>query len=1019
MKIRAKIEGATLLLVTLVATGMLLLLTVVAVRGQGTEPPPATPLSPPVGGMKAGSAGAGYVTRRAEPHSWRPTTSSATAPVLVIMDSYPWDSTGIQYILNTYGIPYDQVNSSAIPTIDLSPYAVVIIPSVQGSGYYNTYNSNLAKFEAYVAAGGVLELHGATQVDETPYPAPPGGVVNNYATDSYNYLEDPAHPLVVGVPSPMSGGWASHNYFTNIVTGTTVIATQGSTPGGEPTLIEYPYGSGLVIASGQTLEYGYRNNQDAGIILQNMIPYAYSRATGGFVTLTPDQIGGGPFGAVVSYTLTLHNYTGISDTFDLMATGNGWPITFWDGGQITNTGPVSDGGSMEFTVQVAIPPSALPGDVDTAIIQATSVTSPTVHFDTATITTTAVCSPALVFSGQSARTVGLYDAYEYGGQKFTHVYLNAHTTSGGDSMNAAVQAYHPALGTWQTLGEWWSVGPDQLLINQFDIPPVYSSVRVQLNDTWGYQAYYDYRFILCRQPAVDLDPPLQGTLTQAGRTAIYTQTVTNYMMTRDSFDLMASGNIWPTTFWDGPTQINNTGLLADLETFAFTVKVELPASASMGDSDQATIRARSVASPAVSDTGSLRTVVLAYPWVQAFGEEWAPDGSTDREQYLDIVRSSGTIAAQVTDDWDWQYSAPAVAAYPREAIVAAWTGPYRWNGTASYYNIEYAALDTDGHTVISVTQVSDNISTTIYTFDGYPAPAVAPTDGNVLIAWYRYEEVPDSLYNIYYAVRSPAGTEVLPPTALTTNTTSTVQDYYDVSAAAFGDGRFAVAWQHNDNGVGDIYHAVLDSAGGLIAGPVNLTHNTGGSDYNPRANRLADGNVLLAWYGYHGSGYEIYYAVLDSAGNVVHPVTRLTDVPYDADYPDAVGLRNGNTVVAWQQEGYYPNWGLQMAYAVLDSTYTATVATQILTNTLSNDNCCVSLARDGADNAVFTWRDSNMDRIYYALVDHSGGVRTTPMVFRTARGSRLDISSWGAASGSLPSAWTYLPLVVRNRTPSQ
>jgi len=817
----------------------------------------------------------------------------------------------------------------------------------------------------------------------------------------------------------MWGSGASHNYFTDIITGTTIIATQGSTPGGEPTLVEYAYGSGLVIASGQTLEWGYRWNQDPGIILRNMIPYAYSRATGGFVTLTPDQIGGGPPGAVVSHTLTLHNHTGITDTFDLTTTGNGWPTTFWDSGQITDTGPVSDRRSISFTVQVAIPASASPGDGDTAIIQAASVTSPTVHFDTATITTTAICSPNLVFSGQSAWATSLNDTYEYSGQELTHIYLNAHTSSGGNSMEATVQVYDPGLGAWQMLGQWWGVGPDQLLVNQFDTPPVYSAVQVELRDDSGYQVYYDYQFIVCREPVVALNPLSQQGLVQSATTAVYTQTVTNYMMATDSFDLSASGNSWPVTFWDGPMQINNTGPLADQETFTFTVKVDVPASASMGDSDQATILAQSVASPAVSDSTSLRTAVLAYPWVQAFREQWAPDASTDWEQYLDIVRSPGIVTAQVTDDWSGPYSAPAVAAYPREAIVAAWTGPYSWSGTASYYNIEYAALDADGHTVISVTQVSDNISTTIYTFDGYPAPAVSPTDGNVLIAWYRSEEVPDSLHNIYYAVRSPAGTEVLSPTALTTNTTSTVQDYYDLSAAAFGDGRFAVAWRHNDDGVYDVYYAVLDSAGGLVTGPVNLTHNTEYDDYGPRANRLADGNVLLTWHGYHGSGYEIYYAVLDSAGNVVHPLTRLSDMTYGAYSPDAVGLRSGDTVVAWQQEGYYPDWGPQVAYAVLDSTYTATVATQVLTNTLSNDNCCVSLARDGDDNAVLTWRDSNMDRIYYALVDNAGAVRTWPMVFRVARGSQLDVSWWGAASGNLPPVRVYLPLVVRNYTPGQ
>jgi len=436
-------------------------------------------------------------------------------------------------------------------------------------------------------------------------------------------------------------------------------------------------------------------------------------------------------------------------------------------------------------------------------------------------------------------------------------------------------------------------------------------------------------------------------------------------MATDSFDLSVAGNSWPTTFWDGPTQINNTGSLTDLETFTFTVKVEAPAGANGGDFDQATIFARSIASPAISDSASLRTIVLAYGWVQSFSDYWAPDSSTDREQYLDIVRPSGIVAAQMTDDQYSPSTAPAVAAYPREAIVAAWTGPYRWNGTDNYYNIEYAALDTDGHTVISVTQVSDNISATIYTFDGYPAPAVAPTDGNVLIAWYRYEEVSDDLYNIYYAVRSPAGAEVLSPTALTTNTTSTVQDKYDLSAAAFDDGRFAVAWQHYDDGVYDIYYAVLDSAGGLITGPVNLTHNTDYDDYGPRANRLPDGNVLLTWEGDHAVGYEIYYAVLDSAGNVAHPPTRLTDAPYGAYDPDAVGLRNGKAIVAWEQDGYYPDSGSQMAYAVLDDVYytpTVPITTPtIITNTLSNDNRYVSLARDEDDNTVLTWRDSNVE----------------------------------------------------------
>ena len=721
-------------------------------------------------------------------------------------------------------------------------------------------------------------------------------------------------------------------------------------------------------------------------------------------------------GQSVVYEGFLVNATGQTDSFDLSLSGNTWNTNL----SLTNTGPLPDGGWIPFTVQVAIPAGAAAGDADTATIQATSVASPTVYSATATMATTAICGPNLVLSGQSSWAVSQDDTYNYGGQRLTHIYLHAHTTSGENTMEATVQGYDSSLGTWQALGTW--EGVEHLLIDQYHIPPLYSAVRVQLRDDWAYETYYDYRFVVCQEPAVALNPLSQQSLAQLGTTVVYTQTVTNYAMATDSFDLSATGNSWPTTFWDGPTQINNTGPLADLETFTFTVKVEAPAGASVGDSDTATIRAGSVAAPAVSDSASLRTIVLAYGWVQSFSDHWAPDNSTDREQYLDIVRSSGIVAAQVTDDQYWPSTAPAVAAYPREAIVAAWTGPYGWNGTDNYYNIEYAALDTDGHTVISVTQVSDNISATIYTFDGYPAPAVAPTDGNVLIAWCRYEEVSDSLYNIYYAVRSPAGAEVLSPTALTTNTTSTVQDQYP-SAASFGDGRFAVAWQHYDDGVNDIYYAVFSSDGGLIAGPVNLTHNVLEDDYQPRANRLTDGNVLLTWGGYHGFGSEIYYAVLGSTGDVVHPATRLTDVPDGAYDPDAVGLRNGKAIVAWQQYGYYPDSGSQMAYAVLDDVYytpTVPITTPtVITNTLSNDNLCVSLVRDGDDNAVLTWRDSNVARIYYALVDNAGAVRTWPLVFRTARGTELDISCWGAASGGLPLARIYLPLVVRNHTPSR
>lgn len=247
-------KSAALVLVALIAAA-LFFLTIATVQGQGIKEPPAPPPIPPdtINPTEQDS-----FADQAPPAPRRPASTLALAPVLLIMDHNPWSNSAIQDVLDEYYIPYDTAGSSDIPTIDLSPYPVVIIPSVQNTNYYSTYNANLSKFETYVANGGVLEMHGATYSSHPP-PLLPGGVTNYYDIDDYNYIEDPTHPLVSLVkdvtPNPFPGGSASHNYFSSTITGTTVICTQGVVSGGNPTLIEYPYGDGFVIASGQTLEF--------------------------------------------------------------------------------------------------------------------------------------------------------------------------------------------------------------------------------------------------------------------------------------------------------------------------------------------------------------------------------------------------------------------------------------------------------------------------------------------------------------------------------------------------------------------------------------------------------------------------------------------------------------------------------------------------------------------------------------------------------------------------------------------
>jgi hypothetical protein len=1008
-------KSTALVLVALITAG-LFFLTISTVRGQEIKGPFPTP--PPVPPDATNPTERESFTDQAPSVPRRPASTLALAPVLLIQDHNPWNNTAIQDVLDEYYIPYDMVGSSAIPTITLSSYPVVIIPSVQSTDYYSMYNANLPKFETYVANGGILEMHGATYDYHVP-PLLPGGVTNHYDTESYNYVEDPTHPLVSLVedvtPNPFPGGSASHNYFSSTVTGTTVICTQGVVSGGNPTLIEYPYGDGLVIASGQTMEFYYAHKSGAGLVLPNMILYAYSRATG-LTLLLPDRHWGDTPGSIVSYTLTLWNMTGITDSFDLTATGNVWPTTFWDDGPITRTGLISNYHSSDLVVQVSIPPGASPGDVDVANVHAASVTSPAIT-STAVITTNAICAPSLVFSGQSEPTTGnLDDVYDYGSQEFAQVYVYVHTED-NDNLNATVSGYDPGSDTWQVIGQQIN-GGNAIIANQYPFPPTYTAVRVQLDDADNDDLiWYDYHFAVCREPTVSISPLSQESLTQPGATVFYTHTVYNYTMDSDTFSLTVSGNSWPVTLWSGGVPVSDTGPLLDQETFTVTARVEVPAGASAGDTDEFTIQAQSTASP-LSRTVSLRTSVIAQRWVQAYSDEWAPDATSDREQYLDIAGTGTVTHAQMTDDDDWQNGPPAVAAYPQRGIVAAWVSSYHNNGSATYYNVEYAAFDTDGQVLIPITQVSDNVSATQYTRERHPTLAVDPVDGSVLVTWHRDVETD----NVYYAVRSVGGNEIAPPTALTTNTTTSREDELP-SAAAFGSGGFAVTWQHYGSGESGtkINYAVISSTGEIITGPIRLTDVPGEFAYRPRANRLPDGNVIITWRGNHGFTNEVCYAVLDNAGNVVQPLTRLTDVPNSTYEPDAVGLQNGNTIVAWRQEVADPPNSYQIAFTVLDDVYVTTTlpitTPTILTNTLSDDNYYVSLARDGDDNAVFTWIEDGEWRLHYALVDNTGAVLTWPMVWRTARGAELEVSWSGGGNGSFPTSRpllaVYLPTVLR------
>ena len=725
----------------------------------------------------------------------------------------------------------------------------------------------------------------------------------------------------------------------------------------------------------------------------------------------PAQSGGGDPGDTVTYTLTVENYTGATDSFDLSLTGNSWTTN----ASPDPTGNIADGASKQVAVTVQIPGTATEGDRDTVTVQAMGVTNPS-FTDSAVITTCVLCPYRHVWSGsQSGWWSGSY-WYQYGWppELFATIYISATINAPGFLQ---VQGWNPSTGTWDTLYAANFSGTQQVQLAY--CPAVYDQILVDIDDGYTLAGFaYDYRFETCYQP-VQITPQPAGGAAPPGNTVTGILWVQNNTGVDTPFDLTLSGATWSSVVT--PTR---TITVADGSSEPFTVTVGIPGTASAGDSDGITLMATSVNSPSLSGSGLFTTTAVSSGWYQAYDEDYPTMPWSDPEAYLDSVNSFQEW--RLTDDRDGQWSV-AVSAFYRDRVPYAWTRD-RQNSYGIWVNeVEFGARDVTGTVVIPATRVVDHSQATDEVYDYDPTIAVDPVGGNIALAWTHQDRASPTApmrWNAYYAVYDQDGNVVRPPTALTSNTDDTVWDY-ELAIEAYRDGHLAVAWTHwvMTGGIGSIYYAVLNSDGSLVKSPTELTPNTGDwDDFDPRLAQLLDGNMMVVWSGeISNTGVsEAVYAILDTGGNVVQGEIALTKYAAatttdpDADELDAVDLDTADVVIAWTNDDTR-----QIEYAILGAGYAVVVPPTVLSNTLSNTNWDVSLTEDKDGRAVFTWRGLDTPwYIYYALVDRSGNVVVEPSIYRSPRNTWIGVHRKGYGNGGMearPSGGKiYLPIILKN-----
>ena len=205
--------------------------------------------------------------------------------VLLIEDIYPWNSNANSAVLNNLGVTFKKVKTADFLSQDLGNYSVIVFANDQQFSAYNNYSTFKENIERFAEFGGVV-VFGACDggwANATLSAELPGGVTKYRDYDYYNYITDNDHPIITAELSDgnkltddlLYSNYCSHISFNEdtLPNGSNIIL-RGS-KNNAPTLVEYPYGKGHIIASGLTWEHNYSNyNRFGKRVMDDLFLYA-------------------------------------------------------------------------------------------------------------------------------------------------------------------------------------------------------------------------------------------------------------------------------------------------------------------------------------------------------------------------------------------------------------------------------------------------------------------------------------------------------------------------------------------------------------------------------------------------------------------------------------------------------------------------------------------------------------------------------------------------------------------------